>query len=92
MDGGLGFRLAVSSKKPGFRVWNLYPHPSDFDLALLVHDEPSSNKFDERAVGLDHFALRVRDRQALEEWSEHGRAMDHHLSRRMRSTNSGFLS
>jgi hypothetical protein len=43
---------------------------SDVHLALLVHDEPANNRFDERAVDLDHFALRVRDRRALEEWAE----------------------
>src|SRR5215472_9858717 len=66
----LGFRLAMTSKKPGFGVWNLY-HPSEVHLALLVHDHPGSNRFDERVVGLDHFALRVRDRSTLEEWAEY---------------------
>jgi catechol-2,3-dioxygenase len=66
----LGFRLTVSSRKAGFRVWNMY-HPSDVHLALLVHDELVSNRFDERAVGLDHFALKVRDRPTLRAWAEH---------------------
>ena len=66
----LGFRFAISSEKPGFKVWNLY-HPSDVHLALLVHNSPASSRFDERAVGLDHFALRVLDRPTLEEWAEH---------------------
>jgi catechol-2,3-dioxygenase len=49
-------------------------HPSDVHLALLVHEHPVSDRFDERAVGLDHFALRVRDRTTLEEWADH---LDH---------------
>ena len=66
----LGFRLAATSEKPGFRVWNLY-HPSGVHLGLLVHEEAASDRFEERAVGLDHFALKVRDRQTLEEWAKH---------------------
>ena len=66
----LGFRLAVESDKAGFHVWNLY-HPSDVHLALLVHDQPGSTRFDERSVGLDHFALRVRDRPTLEGWAKY---------------------
>ena len=66
----LGFRLVAKSQKPGFRSWHLY-HPSDVHLALLVHGGAASDRFDERVVGLDHFALRVRDRPTLEEWAEH---------------------
>jgi glyoxylase I family protein len=66
----LGFRLMLKSQKPGFKSWHMY-HPSDVHLALLVHDDATSDRFDERAVGLDHFALRVRDRANLEEWSDH---------------------
>jgi catechol-2,3-dioxygenase len=66
----LGFRLALKSRKPGFQSWHMY-HPSDVHLALLVHEDRASNRFEERAVGLDHFALRVRDRSTLEEWADH---------------------
>lgn len=71
----LGFRLVAKgvTSKPGFQSWHLY-HPSDVHLALLVHEKPASSRFDERAVGLDHFALRVRDRSTLEAWAEH---LDH---------------
>ena len=69
----LGFRLVVKSQKPGFRSWHMY-HPSGVHLALLIHEDPVSDRFDERAVGLDHFALRVRDRTTLEEWVDH---LDH---------------
>jgi hypothetical protein len=30
-----------------------------------------SDRFEERSVGLDHFALKVRDRPTLEAWSQH---------------------
>jgi catechol-2,3-dioxygenase len=34
----------------------------------MCHDNPASDRFEERAIGLDHFALRVQDRPTLEEW------------------------
>ena len=37
----------------------------------MQHTNPTSDRFDERAVGLDHFALRVPDRAALEAWAKH---------------------
>jgi catechol-2,3-dioxygenase len=37
----------------------------------LAHDEAASDRFDERAVGLDHVALNVADRSTLEEWARH---------------------
>jgi glyoxylase I family protein len=37
----------------------------------MTHRNPASDRFDERAVGLDHLALRVPDRTALEAWAKH---------------------
>jgi catechol-2,3-dioxygenase len=37
----------------------------------MTHANPVTDKFDERAVGLDHLALRVPDRTALEAWAKH---------------------
>jgi glyoxylase I family protein len=37
----------------------------------MTHSNPVSDRFDERAVGLDHLALRVPDRAALEAWAKH---------------------
>jgi len=40
----------------------------------VTHENRVTDRFDERAVGLDHFALRVPDRAALEAWAKH---LDH---------------
>ena len=37
-------------------------------LGLQCHDNHEPDKFDHRHVGLDHLALQVSDRQALEQW------------------------
>jgi catechol 2,3-dioxygenase-like lactoylglutathione lyase family enzyme len=66
----LRFRLILKIERPGFRVWSMY-HPSGVSVGLLAHDDPVSDRFDERAVGLDHLAFNVRDRATLEEWAQH---------------------
>jgi glyoxylase I family protein len=66
----LGFRLVATFGRPGHRVWSMN-HPSGVPIGLVVHDETKRGSFDERSVGLDHFALRVRDRSTLEEWASH---------------------
>jgi glyoxylase I family protein len=40
-------------------------------VGLLSHAHPVSDRFDERAVSLDHLALRVPHRGALEAWAKH---------------------
>jgi catechol-2,3-dioxygenase len=66
----LGFRLLLTVDRPGFRVWSVY-HPSGVSVGLMAHDNAVSDRFDERAVGLDHFAFNVRDRSTLEAWATH---------------------
>jgi catechol 2,3-dioxygenase-like lactoylglutathione lyase family enzyme len=66
----LGFRLVATFGRPGFRVWSMN-HPSGVAVGLVVHDGGVGDRFDERVVGLDHFALKVRDRPTLEEWATH---------------------
>lgn len=66
----LGFRLVATFERPGYRGWSMY-HPSGVPVGLMCHDEPASDHFEERAVGLDHLALAVRDRSVLEEWTHH---------------------
>jgi hypothetical protein len=46
-------------------------HPCGLPVGFLVHEDAVSDGFDERVVGLDHFAFRVRDRPTLEEWEKH---------------------
>ncbi len=69
----LGFRLMARLGRPGFQVWSM-GHPCGVPVGLVVHDQRVGESFNERVVGLDHFALRVRDRSTLEEWAKH---LDH---------------
>lgn len=66
----MGFKLVAQSETPGYKVWNVV-HPSGLAIGLMTHSNPVTDRFDERAVGLDHFALRVPDRAALEAWVMH---------------------
>ena len=68
----LGFKLVHGPvETPYYTVCNVI-HPSSFlPIGLMVHSNPVSDTFDERAVGLDHFAMRVPDRAALEAWARH---------------------
>jgi catechol 2,3-dioxygenase-like lactoylglutathione lyase family enzyme len=75
----MGFKLVNDPvEMPGYTVCNVV-HPSSFlpdgpppfAIGLMAHSNPVSDRFDERAVGLDHFAMRVPDRAALEAWAKH---------------------
>jgi catechol 2,3-dioxygenase-like lactoylglutathione lyase family enzyme len=66
----MGFRRVHHGEKPGFKVWNVY-HPSFLSVGFVEHSKRATDRFDERAVGLDHLALRVPDRAALEAWAKH---------------------
>ena len=66
----MGFQLVAQHERPGFRVWNVF-HPSFLLIGLVAHEQAAGGPFDERAVGLDHLALRVPDRAALESWVRH---------------------
>jgi glyoxylase I family protein len=66
----MGFSLVAQSERQGFKVWNVF-HPSFLSIGLVQFDEPATERFNERAIGLDHLALRVPDRAALEEWARH---------------------
>ena len=46
-------------------------HPTGLVVSVMTHDEPLGDIFDERHVGLDHFALRVADGHELERWVSH---------------------
>ena len=44
-------------------------HPSGIGVTVMSHDgTAASDKFDERRVGLDHFAFRVADEDELRNW------------------------
>jgi len=66
----LGFRLIATRETPEFSLWNVI-HPSGFSIGFLEHSVLASKRFDERAVGLDHLALHVPDRAALDAWARH---------------------
>jgi glyoxylase I family protein len=47
-------------------------HPSGIGVAVMTHDgTASTDAFDERRVGLDHLAFRVKDRDELQRWVTH---------------------
>jgi catechol 2,3-dioxygenase-like lactoylglutathione lyase family enzyme len=66
----MGFKLVSTRDRPDFKLRNVF-HPSLGAVGVMSHTSPVSDRFDERAVGLDHFALRVPDRAALEAWAVH---------------------
>jgi glyoxylase I family protein len=66
----MGFTLVAQHQREGFKVWNVF-HPSFLAIGLVAFDDPSTQRFDERTIGLDHLALRVPDRAALEAWASH---------------------
>jgi catechol 2,3-dioxygenase-like lactoylglutathione lyase family enzyme len=66
----MGFELVAQSDRTDFKLWNVI-HPSGLAIGLMSHTNPITDRFDERAVGLDHIALRVPDRTALEAWAKH---------------------
>ena len=66
----MGFRLTATFERPGFKGWSMWRRDVP-PVGLIAHDDRTSDVFDERRVGLDHFAFRVRDRAALERWVEH---------------------
>jgi catechol 2,3-dioxygenase-like lactoylglutathione lyase family enzyme len=65
----LGFTVINTRDTPDFKLRSVI-HPCGFFIGLMSHAHPASVRFDERAVGLDHFALRVPDRAALEAWAQ----------------------
>jgi catechol 2,3-dioxygenase-like lactoylglutathione lyase family enzyme len=66
----MGFMLVAHTKKPGWDQLNL-AHPSGLVVSVMTHDTRTSDRFDERSIGLDHLAFRVKDREALEAWVRH---------------------
>jgi len=66
----MGFKLIATRDTPDFKLRNVI-HPCGLFIGMMTHSNMVSDKFDERAVGLDHFALRVPDRAALEAWAKH---------------------
>jgi catechol 2,3-dioxygenase-like lactoylglutathione lyase family enzyme len=63
----LGFQLVNTEIREDIRQWAVM-HPCGLAIIMVTHAQPSSDRFDERSVGLDHLALRVPDRAALEAW------------------------
>jgi catechol 2,3-dioxygenase-like lactoylglutathione lyase family enzyme len=66
----LGFTLVGKSEKPSYKRWNMY-HPSFLAVGLTQFANGVTDRFDERAVGLDHLALRVPNRAVLDACAKH---------------------
>jgi len=67
----LGFQMIAVNERPGFTIRSMNLPGTYFTVQLVTHERGTTGRFDEHAVGLDHFALRVPDRAALEAWAEH---------------------
>ena len=65
----MGFRLIHTRDRPDFKLCTVI-HTSGFFVGLMQHTNGLPDRFDERAVGLDHLALRVPDRASLEAWAQ----------------------
>ena len=44
-------------------------HSCGLPVILVEHPQTATERFDERAIGLDHLAFRVPDRETLEAWA-----------------------
>lgn len=66
----LGFRLLTRTEEATFTAYALI-HPSGLVVDVLTHRDTRRDRFDERRVGLDHFSMRVADRDALTRWADH---------------------
>jgi glyoxylase I family protein len=72
----MGFKLVNRHHAETLDV-NAMVHPTGVSVNLVTHAAAeASDAFDERRVGLDHFALRVADRDELQQWVEHLDAKD----------------
>ena len=65
----MGFKLVSTRERPDFKLCTVI-HTSGFFIGLMEHTNGIPGTFDERTVGLDHLALRVPDRAALEAWAK----------------------
>jgi catechol 2,3-dioxygenase-like lactoylglutathione lyase family enzyme len=65
----MGFRLVHTRTRPDFKLCTVI-HSSGFFIGLMEHTNGTGARFNERAAGLDHFALRVPDRVSLEAWAK----------------------
>jgi len=67
----MGFTSVHTERRESdVKVWNVY-HLGLGAVGFVEHPQPGTDSFDERSVGLDHFALRVPDRAALEDRAKH---------------------
>jgi catechol 2,3-dioxygenase-like lactoylglutathione lyase family enzyme len=65
----MGFTLVHTRERPAFKLCTVI-HTTGFFIGLMQHTNGNPDRFDERAVGLDHLALRVPDRAALTAWAK----------------------
>ena len=66
----MGFTRIHSFEQATIGGLNLI-HPSGVVVSVLRHATTATERFDERRVGLDHFAFAVETRGDLEKWARH---------------------
>jgi len=67
----MGFKLVNISEHEGGRKGYGMLHPCGIPVILQQHAHTATERFDEQAIGLDHLAFRVPDRETLEAWAGH---------------------
>lgn len=65
-----GLELLYEELQPHFDAVTLVHPPTGTIIVLIRHLMGSTARFDETRIGLDHLALAVPDRQALEAWEQ----------------------
>jgi catechol 2,3-dioxygenase-like lactoylglutathione lyase family enzyme len=66
----MGFAEIGSRERPEFKLWTMMDS-SGVVVSIMTHSACDGEPFDERRVGLDHFALLVAGRDELEGWVRH---------------------
>ena len=66
----MGFTRINAFEQETFRGCGLW-HTSGFTVTVLSHDTTADESFDEKRVGLDHFAFAVADVAELDAWVAH---------------------
>ena len=66
----MGFTRINSFEQETFRGCGLW-HRSGFTVTVLSHDAMTDASFDEKRIGLDHFAFAVDDVAELDAWAVH---------------------
>jgi catechol 2,3-dioxygenase-like lactoylglutathione lyase family enzyme len=69
-DQVMGFKVVNVEEREGRKSYAMV-HPCGLPVILVQHPDTATGTFDETAIGLDHLAFRVPDRETLHAWARH---------------------